>query len=78
MKPKVPIKVEFWLEGEKLFVKNEKTGELIITEDSRQIAFFLNAHHLTIHDVEGQMNGYDVYGWFYQKQIREPFKFIEL
>ena len=70
--------VKFRIEGEKLFVENLESGEIFITDDQKEIAMFLNAHNMTVHDVDGEMNGRDVYGWFEHREIREPFKFVEL
>jgi len=78
LKPKLPTKVIFWIKGEKLFVKNLENSKIFITNDQKEIAMFLNAHNMTVHDVDWEMIGRDVYGWFEHREIREPFKFIEL
>jgi hypothetical protein len=52
LKPKLPTKVIFWIKGEKLFVKNLENSEIFITNDQKEIAMFLNAHNMTVHDVE--------------------------
>jgi len=78
LKPKLPTKVIFWIKGENLFVENLESGEIFITDDQKEIAMFLNAHNMTVHDVDGEMNGRDVYGWFKRREIREPFKFVDL
>lgn len=78
MKPKLPTKVIFWIKGGKLLVKNLENSEIFITNDQKEIAMFLNAHNMTVHDVDGEMNGRDVYGWFKRREIREPYKFVEL
>jgi len=70
--------VKFRIEGEKLFVENLESGEIFITDDQKEIGMFLNAHNMTVHDVDGEMNGRDVYGWFEHREIREPFKFVDL
>jgi len=78
LKPKLPTKVIFWIKDENLFVENLESGEIFITDDQKEIAMFLNAHNMTVHDVDGEMNGRDVYGWFERREIREPFKFVDL
>jgi len=73
------IKVKFWLDDDALFLKNPKTEQVKTIEDEKQIAWFLNAHNMTVHDVKGVMEGYDVMNLFLESRMfhllfRSPIK----
>lgn len=72
------VKVRFWLNGHLLFVQNEETEEIKIIENQKQIAWFLNAHHLVAPEVKGVMYGYDVLNLFGQRNTFPPFSFVQL
>lgn len=71
-------KVHFWIDHCMLYVRDVVTGELAIIDDQKKIAWFLNAHNMTVHDVQGVAVGYDVYNWFGNRFIRGPFSFVQL
>jgi len=62
-------KVKFWLNGQVLFIQAEESGEVRTIKDEKKIAWFLNAHHLTVHEVKGVMVGYDVYHLFGKSKL---------
>ena len=70
-------KVHFWIDNHMLYIQAVDTGELAIIEDQKKIAWFLNSHNLTVHDVKGIVAGYDAYNWF-DRQVRSLFSFVEL
>lgn len=54
------IEVEYWIDGHVLYIKNLQNQEIRKVKNQKQIAMFLNAHNLTVHDVKGVSRGYDV------------------
>lgn len=60
------VTVKFWIDhsDHSLYVQNVATEEVKTIRSQKQIAWFLNAHNLTVHDVKGVMEGYDVFHLF--------------
>lgn len=64
-------KVKFWIDhsNHSLCVQNIETNETKTIHNQKQIAFFLNAHNLTSHQVKGTMNGFDALKLFEKRKF---------
>lgn len=71
-------KVKFWIDGHTLFIQNEESERVKMIQNQKQIAMFLNAHNLTVHEVKGVMRGYDVLNLFWKHRVFSPFSFVRL
>lgn len=71
-------KVKFWLDNSDnlLHVQNLATSEIKMIKNQMQIALFLNEHRLTVNDLRGSKEGYDVLNLFTRKKILNMVPFL--